>query len=75
MFLGVAKAWPPILGVSGFLTLYALGLGMGIAVSLRWVRPMLMPPQGADAAKAARQRARSTPAEGLMDDDLTPLAG
>lgn len=75
MFLGVAKAWTPILGVSGFLTLYALGLGMGIAVSLRWVRPMLMPPQGADAAKAARQRARSTPAEGLMDDDLTPLAG
>ena len=75
MFLGVAKAWTPILGVSGFLTLYALGLGMGIAVSLRWVRPMLMPPQGADAAKAARQRARSTPAEGLIDDDLTPLAG
>ena len=75
MFLGVAKAWTPILGASGFLMLYALGLAFGIAVSLRWVRPMLMRPQGADTGRVSHQRTRQASREDLIDDDLTPLAG
>lgn len=75
MFLGVAKAWAPILGVTGFLLLYALGLTFGIAVSLRWVRPMLMRPPPPEAARTPRDRGRQAPRESLMDDDLTPLAG
>jgi hypothetical protein len=75
MFLGVAKAWTPILGASGFLMLYALGLAFGIAVSLRWVRPMLMRPQGTDTGRVSRRRTRQASREDLIDDDLTPLAG
>lgn len=75
MFLGVAKAWAPILGASGFLLLYALGLAFGIAVSLRWVRPMLMHAQQPEKVRAPRQRSRQAPSEGLIDNDLTPLAG
>lgn len=75
MFLGVAKAWAPILGATGFLLLYALGLAFGIAVSLRWVRPMLMRQAPAESARSSRQRSRQAPREDLIDDDLTPLAG
>lgn len=75
MFLGVAKAWAPILGATGFLLLYALGLAFGIAVSLRWVRPMLMRQPPAEPARSSRQRSRQAPREDLIDDDLTPLAG
>lgn len=75
MFLGVAKAWAPILGATGFLLLYALGLAFGIAVSLRWVRPMLMRHSPAEPARSSRQRSRQAPREDLIDDDLTPLAG
>ncbi len=75
MFLGVAKAWTPILGVSGFLLLYALALGFGSAVSLRWVRPMLMPSGHPEPTQASRHQGRQAPHEGLLDDDLTPLAG
>lgn len=74
MFLGIAKAWAPILGVTGFLLLYAVGLAFGIAVSLRWVRPMLMQPQP-EAVRTSRKRSRKAPHESLIDDDLTPLAG
>ncbi len=75
MFLGVAKAWAPILGAPGFLLLYALGLAFGIAVSLRWVRPMLMRQAPAESPRSSRQRSRQAPREDLIDDDLTPLAG
>lgn len=75
MFLGVAKAWAPILGATGFLLLYALGLAFGIAVSLRWVRPMLMRQPPAEPARSSRKRSRQAPREDLIDDDLTPLAG
>lgn len=75
MFLGVAKAWAPILGATGFLLLYALGLAFGIAVSLRWVRPMLMRQTPAEPARSSRKRSRQAPREDLIDDDLTPLAG
>ena len=78
MFLGVAKAWAPILGATGFLLLYALGLAFAIAVSLRWVRPMLMPGMRAEpheTERTARHPSRQAPREGLIDDDLTPLAG
>lgn len=75
MFLGVAKAWAPILGATGFLLLYALGLAFGIAVSLRWVRPMLMRQPQAEPARSSRKRSRQAPREDLIDDDLTPLAG
>jgi hypothetical protein len=72
MFLGVAKVWAPILGLSGFMVLYGLGLTGGIAVSLRWVRPMLMRP---GEVHAPRTQARPASREGLMEDDLTPLPG
>ncbi|OGA85319.1 MAG: hypothetical protein A2711_09760 [Burkholderiales bacterium RIFCSPHIGHO2_01_FULL_63_240] len=78
MFLGIAKAWTPILGVTGFLTLYALALAFGIAVSLRWVRPMLMPSmrnERPETGHAQRKPNRQSAREGLIDDDLTPLAG
>ena len=75
MFLGVAKAWTPILGASGFLALYAMALVCGIGVSMRWVRPMLMQHQGTEAVRSSRQRGRPAPHESLIDDDLTPLAG
>lgn len=75
MFLGVAKAWAPILGVTGFLLLYTLGLAVGIAVSLRWVRPMLMQAPDAKPAKPGRQRKKPAPHDDLIDDELTPLAG
>jgi len=78
MFLGIAKAWTPILGVTGFLMLYALGLAFGTAVSLRWVRPMLMPamhPERPETGHATRKPNRPAAREGLIDDDLTPLAG
>lgn len=75
MFLGVAKAWAPILGATGFLLLYALGLAFGIAVSLRWVRPMLMRQPPAEQPRSSRQRSRQAPRDDLIDDDLTPLAG
>jgi dipeptide/tripeptide permease len=78
MFLGIAKAWTPILGVTGFLMLYALGLAFGTAVSLRWVRPMLMPamhPERPETGHATRKPSRTAAREGLIDDDLTPLAG
>ncbi len=75
MFLGVAKAWAPILGATGFLLLYFLGLAFGIAVSLRWVRPMLMRQAPSESSRSSRQRSRQAPREDLIDDDLTPLAG
>lgn len=75
MFLGVAKAWAPILGATGFLLLYSLGLAFGIAVSLRWVRPMLMRQTPSESPRSSRQRSRQAPREDLIDDDLTPLAG
>ena len=75
MFLGVAKAWTPILGASGFLLLYALGLAFGSAASLRWVRPMLMQPERAQTLRATHRSSPKVPRESLVDDDLTPLAG
>lgn len=75
MFLGVAKAWTPILGASGFLLLYALGLAFGSAASLRWVRPMLMQPERAQTLQATHRSSPKVPRESLVDDDLTPLAG
>lgn len=42
LFLGVAKAWSPLLGLAGFLGGYVLALAVGAAVSLRWVRPVLL---------------------------------
>ena len=75
MFLGVAKAWTPILGVTGFLTLYAVGLAVGITVSLRWVRPMLMRAPGTEVKRQSRRRTHSGARDGLIEDDLTPLAG
>lgn len=72
MFLGVAKAWAPILGYGGFVGLYALGLVVGVVVSLRWVRPMLMQNS---LEHAPRSRARARQQDGLMEDELTPLAG
>jgi len=75
MFLGVAKAWTPILGVTGFLTLYMIGLAVGITVSLRWVRPMLMRAPGTEVKRQNRRRPQSGARDGLIEDDLTPLAG
>lgn len=75
MFLGVAKAWTPILGVTGFLVLYAAGLATGITVSLRWVRPMLMRETSTELKHRSRRRPSSGTREGLMEDELTPLAG
>lgn len=75
MFLGVAKAWAPILGAAGFLALYGMGLAVAIAVSLRWVRPMLMQASGSHGVRGAHQRGRQASHDGLIDDDLTPLAG
>lgn len=68
IFLGVAKAWAPILGYSGFVTLYILGVAAAITVSLRWVRPMLMGP-GAATRPAARQNGAD------LDDELNAVAG
>ena len=71
MFLGVAKAWAPILGYAGFMGLYALGLLVGVYASLRWVRPILMQNSAAGATRATGRR----PQQDLLDDELTPLAG
>lgn len=68
IFLGVAKAWAPILGFTGFLTLYVLAVSAAITVSLRWVRPMLMP-----SGSAARPAARQNGAD--LDDELNAVAG
>lgn len=71
VFLGVAKAWTPLLGYSGFMTLYALGLMGGIVVSLRWVRPLL---QGASAGNAQAAQ-REAHAHGQGDEDLNAAMG
>ena len=68
IFLGVAKAWAPILGYSGFVTLYFLAVAAAITVSLRWVRPMLMG-SGAATRPAARQNGAD------LDDELNAVAG
>ena len=41
LFLGVARAWTPLLGYAGFVGLYGLALALGIAVSLRLMTPVL----------------------------------
>lgn len=65
VFLGVARAWTPILGYSGFMALYALAVVAGIAVSLRWVRPLLLDNRtAAPAARAADAH------HALVDDEL-----
>jgi len=71
VFLGVAKAWTPILGYNGFMALYALGVLGGIAVSLRWVRPLL---QGASAGNA-RAGAHGQRAHAPVDEDLNAAMG
>jgi hypothetical protein len=72
MFLGVAKAWTPILGYNGFVILYALALAVAIAASLRWMRPILMQ---ATSNRAPRRRQADRHQEETMGSDLTPLAG
>lgn len=67
----MAKAWTPILGYNGFMALYALAVLAGIAVSLRWVRPLLLEhtPLG---TRNARPHARNN---GLADEDLNAAIG
>lgn len=40
-FLGLAKVLASVLGLSGFLELYALSLGLALAVAWVWMRPRL----------------------------------
>lgn len=42
LFLGVAKAWTPVLGYGGFITGYLLVVAAAVAVSLQKVAPVLM---------------------------------
>lgn len=71
VFLGVAKAWTPILGYSGFMALYVLGLLAGIAVSLRWVRPLLLEITPLGARKAHGHEVN----HGLASDELNAAIG
>jgi hypothetical protein len=76
VFLGVARAWAPILGYSGFIALYAAGLAAAIAVSLRWVRPMLLSASrngGAQGGNTSLRGARSQRSP-VVDDDLNAVA-
>lgn len=69
VFLGVAKAWAPLLGFSGFITLYAAAVLVGILVSMRWVRPLLLEPA------PSRSRPVSVTAPTAADDDLNAVTG
>jgi len=71
VFLGVAKAWTPILGFNGFMALYVLAVLAAIAVSLRWVRPLLLDhsPLGTPNARA---HARN---DGMAAEDLNAAMG
>lgn len=71
VFLGVAKAWTPILGFNGFMALYVLAVLAAIAVSLRWVRPLLLghSPLGTPNARA---HARN---DGMAAEDLNAAMG
>ncbi|MBU1357725.1 MAG: hypothetical protein KKC79_09535 [Gammaproteobacteria bacterium] len=42
LFLGVAKAWSPLLGLGGFLGGYVLATALGAACAWRWMVPLLM---------------------------------
>ncbi len=65
VFLGVARAWTPILGYAGFITLYSLAVAAGIVVSLRWVRPLLL-----DNSAAPASARNVDPHHPLVDDEL-----
>jgi hypothetical protein len=67
MFLGVARAWTPILGYSGFMALYAVALTVGIMASLRWVRPLLME----SIPKSANRQHNKPKPNAVVKDDLT----
>jgi len=71
VFLGVAKAWTPILGYNGFMALYVMAVLAGVAVSLRWVRPLLLEqtPLGTSNARTP------TLNEGLTAEDLNAAMG
>ena len=64
LFLGVAKAWSPLLGYGGFLGGYAFALAAGAAVSLGWVQPLLLAksPDGSLAAAVPPQMVDGTDA-------------
>ena len=53
LFLGVAREWTPLLGYKGFMALYAVALAAAIAISLRWVVPILMADRLSSAIDAA----------------------
>lgn len=65
VFLGVARAWTPILGYNGFMALYALALAAGVAVSLRWVRPLLLDNHTPQPGKHT-----TGPSDTPLDDEL-----
>ncbi len=72
MFLGVARAWTPILGYTGFMALYALALVGGVAVALRWVRPLLLE-NTQQGTRKPQQRHDTAP--NLAEDDLNAALG
>ena len=75
MFLGVARPWTPILGYAGFMALYVLAVAAGIAVSLRWVRPLLLEQVPQAKVKAPTQAPDRAALRGLADDELNAAVG